>query len=342
MPKYQDYLFSAKDGKQHQKTRIQLMEEVEAVTKRRLIVYAADFKKGNPLVPPTIEPEDKTGFSDLIEGLEDQPLDILIHSPGGSVEAVEQLVSMLRANFGDIRFIVPDRAMSAATLMCLAGDSILMDERSFLGPIDPQIQITFPDGGSVRLPAQTIMDGFDRAQEAISKDETAFRVFLPWLDRFGPFVQVCQNAMDLSIELATKWLAQYMLKARENAQKQAVDIAAYLSDHNLHKSHARPISISDATEKGLQIIDLRSQPDLRELIHKLWAAIDLYFERSASVKIFESAHGVHWGRILQTQEVQIALPSPFKAPPVVPQVEQPPPREPKKETSKRKRRRKKK
>lgn len=111
-------------------------EEIEAETNRRLIVYAADFKKGSPYAPPIIEPDDKVGFSDLVEGLEREPLDILIRSTGGLAEVAEELVGMLRANFESIRFVVPDRAMSAATLMCLAGDSIIMDERSFLGPID--------------------------------------------------------------------------------------------------------------------------------------------------------------------------------------------------------------
>ena len=136
MPKFQAYLDSITDGEQHQEIRIQLMEEIEAETNRKLIVYAADFKKGSPYTPPSIEPDDKVGFSDLIEGLEGEPLDILIRSTGGSAEVAEELVGMLRANFESIRFVLPDRAMSAATLMCLAGDSIVMDERSFLGPID--------------------------------------------------------------------------------------------------------------------------------------------------------------------------------------------------------------
>lgn len=323
MPKFQDYLFSVKDGKQHQQIRIQLMKQIEGETGRRLIVYAVDFKKGTPGVPNTIEADDKTGFSDLIEGLESQPLDIFIRSPGGSAEAVEQLVAMLRENFTDIRFIVPDMAMSAATLMCLSGNWILMDERSFLGPIDPQIQIVSPYG-MMRFPAQTVIDGFDKAREAIANDERALPVFLPWLSQFGPFVQVCQNAINLSRELATKWAETYMLAGQPNAQERARNIAAYLSDHSLHKSHGRPIGIKDAIDHGLQVIDLRKQSSLRELVRKLWAAIDLYFDRSASVKMFENAHGVHWSRNVAVQEIKIPLPSPFQPQATPPQAKQPP------------------
>lgn len=323
MPKFQDYLFSARDGKQHQQIRIQLMKDIEEQTKRKLIVYAADFKKSAPGAPNTIEPDDKTGFSDLIEGLEGQPLDIVIRSPGGSAEAVEQLVSMLRANFDDIRFIVPDMAMSAATLMCLSGNFILMDEQSFLGPIDPQIEMVSPHG-RMRFPAQTLIDGFEKAQKAIIQDERALPVFLPWLNQFGPFVQVCQNAIDLSVELATKWAEEYMLAGQKNARGRAKKIAAYLSDHRLHKSHGRPIGINDAISNDLQVIDLRKQPALRELVRKLWATIDLYFGRSASVKIFENPHGVNWSRNIVVQQIQIPMPSPFQPPGQPPQTTQPP------------------
>ncbi len=341
MPKFQAYLDSITDGEQHPEIRIQHMEETEAETNRKLIVYAADFKKGSPYTPPSIEPDDKVGFSDLIEGLEGEPLDILIRSTGGSAEVAEELVGMLRANFESIRFVVPDRAMSAATLMCLAGDSILMDERSFLGPIDPQIEIQSPHG-NMRLPAQTVIDGFEEARKAVSEDQKALNVFLPWLTQYGPFVQVCRSAIDLSIELATTWLEKYMLAGQLNAQETAEQIAKYLSDHALHKSHGRPIGIDDARERGLQIVDLRTQPDLRELIHKLWAAIHLYFVRAPSVKLFESAHGVSWARSVVTQDLQIPIPSPFQPPVMPPEIEQPLPKKSKKKSRGKRKRSKKK
>jgi len=323
MPRFQGYLDSIADGKQNHALRVQLMQTIEAETKRKLIVYATDIKKGSANTPPTIEPDDMFGFSDLAEGLEGEPLDVFVRSPGGTVEAVEPIVNMLRGNFQDIRFIVPDMAMSAATLMCLSGNSILMDERSYLGPIDPQIEVPTPNG-RMRFPAQVILDGFQKAQDEIVKDEKALRVFLPWLTQYGPFVEICNNAISLSIELATKWLEQYMFAGHEDAHERAQAIAQYLSDHKLHKSHGRPIAIQDAVGKGLQITDLRGQPTLRNAVHGLWAAIHLYFTRSAVVKVFESAHGVAWGRHEISQQVQIPLPSPFQPVGVPPRSQQPP------------------
>jgi hypothetical protein len=45
MSVYQDLLNNVKDGKQLFETRLQLMQQIERLTGRKLIVYAADEKK---------------------------------------------------------------------------------------------------------------------------------------------------------------------------------------------------------------------------------------------------------------------------------------------------------
>ena len=184
MPTFQNYLDIIKDSKQHQQIRLQLIGDIEAHTKRKLIVYAADFRKAPYSI---IDLTDKAGFSDLIEGIQGNPLDVLVQSPGGFAEATEDIVKLLRANFSHIRFIVPHTAMSAATMFCLSGNEILMDERSSLGPIDPQIQITSGQG-PISVPAQIIIDGFEQAKDSISKDPKNLPVYLPWLSQYTLFV----------------------------------------------------------------------------------------------------------------------------------------------------------
>jgi len=304
MSTYQDLLNSIKDGKQLFDIRLQLIRQIENHTGRKLIIYAADDRKQLS----SIESEDIVGFADLIKGIESWPLDILINSPGGSVEAVEQIVNFLRSSFSDIRFIVPYRAMSAATLMCLAGDEILMDNCASLGPIDPQVRIPTPSGPSW-FPAQMIIDGYDKAREEIQKDQRALSIFLPWLTYFGPYVEICRNALKLSEELATKWLKTYMFAYDVRSRRRVKKIVTYLLDHSLHKSHGRPIKIDDADKIGLRIIDLRHDLQLRDLIWKLWCAIYFLFDKSPKAKIFENAYGVNWGKDVVVQPVTVQLPS---------------------------------
>jgi ATP-dependent protease ClpP protease subunit len=73
-----------------------------------------------------IEPGDMTGFQAVTQQIKGKKLDVLIHSPGGYPEAAEALVRILRRQFDDIRFIVPAFAKSAATMLAMSGNEILM------------------------------------------------------------------------------------------------------------------------------------------------------------------------------------------------------------------------
>ena len=68
-------------------------------------------------------------FRDFIEPLraEANPKDRLVmflNTPGGSAEAVEKIVEILRYHYKEIYFVVPDYAMSAGTILCMSGDKI--------------------------------------------------------------------------------------------------------------------------------------------------------------------------------------------------------------------------
>jgi len=89
MPTFQEYLDSIKDPKQHQQIRLKLIGDIEAHTNRKLIVYAADFQKSQR-AQVIIDQTDKSGFSDLIEGIQGSLLDVIIHSPGGFAEAMNK------------------------------------------------------------------------------------------------------------------------------------------------------------------------------------------------------------------------------------------------------------
>ena len=64
---------------------------------------------------------------------------VILDTPGGVVEVVERIVRVLRQHYTEVKFIIPDRAMSAGTVLAMSGDDILMDYHSCLGPIDPQL-----------------------------------------------------------------------------------------------------------------------------------------------------------------------------------------------------------
>lgn len=112
-------------------------------------------------VPAYIDDSDLTGFSDLIHSIAGDALDVFIVSNGGSAEAAERIVRLLRGRFKSIRFLVPSNAYSAATLICFSGDEVVMGAVGTLGPIDPQIN---------GVPARAILRAFENLEARLKTE----------------------------------------------------------------------------------------------------------------------------------------------------------------------------
>lgn len=318
MPTFQQWLDSIKDLKEHQQIRIETIQEIESITKRPLIVYAANTRRGGFNVPNTIDDSDITSFSDLIEGITDRQIDVFLNSPGGSAEATERIVNLLRQNFDYIRYLIPHTAYSAATMMALSGDEILMDDRSTLGPIDPQIIITTPQGGITSAPVQDILDGFAKVRQILKDQPDAITAYLPMLQKLDLHIfEICENAKLLAHTLAQNWLENYMFKDRRNRKKMAATIAEKLSSHKENLSRARTIGFYKAHKLGLEVRDLRNNSELRQKLWQLYCLIELYFDRTPAVKLFENSRGTSWARLHSEQIIQIPvqMPKPSSQPP---------------------------
>ena len=68
-------------------------------------------------------------------------VDLLIESFCGDALTSWRIISILRARFNKIHVIVPSECFSAATILALGADSIVMGKYGCLGPIDPQITV---------------------------------------------------------------------------------------------------------------------------------------------------------------------------------------------------------
>jgi len=68
-----------------------------------------------------------------------EPVALVLNSNGGSARCAYGLARILHRRCGGFTAIVPDAAMSAATLLTLGADSILMGPDASLGPLDAQV-----------------------------------------------------------------------------------------------------------------------------------------------------------------------------------------------------------
>jgi len=292
--------------------RRERIRAVEALTGRPLIVYATAFLSRDKVQTSSgevvIDGRDKQGFDEVTANIDGDSLDVLLHSPGGDPQAAESIVELLRSRFSSLRFIIPDQAKSAATMMCCAGDEILMDERSELGPIDPQMLLTRGDGVLIRAPAQAILDQFDRAKDSLSKNPDHLPAWLPILQPLGPsLLTECEAADQLARELVTSWLKRYMLSGRADAADLAGQAAEYLADSKRHLSHGRRIGLRQMKELGLAVQDMKDTPQLQAAIWELYQAIVWTLDDTNAFKIIENGRGEAF--IRQVIIHQISMPA---------------------------------
>jgi ATP-dependent protease ClpP protease subunit len=81
---------------------------------------------------------DVLAVRNALEDERGEHLDVIVSSPGGDVEAAYLVARELRRRFGALTVFVPFRAKSAATLLCLAADELVLGSLGELGPLDQQ------------------------------------------------------------------------------------------------------------------------------------------------------------------------------------------------------------
>lgn len=271
--------------------RRKYVQKLQAYTDRNIILYASRWIQGmvHDAQAVSIVDEDVHGLMEVVNGMDRaKDLDLILHSPGGSPDAAEMMVHYLRKKFDHIRVLIPQSAMSAATMLSCAADEIVMGSHSSLGPIDPQL-IT-PIGV---IPAQAILQQFQRALDECA-DPKKLGAWAPMLPQYGPaLLAQCENASKLAQELAADWLERWMFASEDDAAARATSIAEKLADHGSFKSHGRPVHRELAKTLGLHIVDLEADQELQDLVLSVFhATMHVFAMNPGAAKIIEN----HLGR----------------------------------------------
>lgn len=258
--------------------RQSLIREIEEETGNALICLVAEHTS-------QIERPDIVGMVDLLHNIKvGTPIDFLLNSPGGDVDAAEKLITLVRKRAGNekVRVIVPDYAKSAATLIALGADEIVMSESSELGAIDPQVRLVDANGTTSIHSAQNYIDTYERHAEALHEDpeDTVARLMLEKLDPVT--LRKLQRTVARSTEIAQELLQQAMIKGEDAAR----DAAMQLSDTRRWNSHGQMIGHEKCLGLGLEVAYLPRDSDLWQ---KLWRLYCLQvYALEGPIKLFES------------------------------------------------------
>lgn len=234
-----------------------------------------------------IDPSIKKSFKDFIEDLrsesESKRICVILTTTWWQAEWAEDMVNILRNNYEQVDFIIPDMAMSAGTILCLSGDNIYMDYDSSLWPIDPQIP--WQDGRYIPWSGY-----LDRINELLQKEKnweqlTVAELNLVIAADVGK-LKFIEQAKNLTVTLLKDWLVNYKFKnwtvhwgavhpekkgkpvTIEEKQERAEDIAKKLGEVSVWHTHSRSIGINKLkTELNLEICDIEGY-DWKEDLNK--------------------------------------------------------------------------
>jgi len=288
---------SSIDGQLLSNLRQAVYAEIEAIRGRPLIVYAAKFQ-AQPGAPIAIDVTDVDAFTDLVSsfGPEIQEIDVLIHSPGGDPAATERIVNILRTRFVKVHFLIPHSAYSAATMLALSGNTIVLHPSGTLGPIDPQIN---------GVPARAIRRGFDKVKDTIKNEgPEALPAYIPLIEKHSlELLEICEDSEKLSKELVTDWLLKYMFNGDTNKEEQIGEAVLYFSDYDTHLIHSRPLSIDKLRQFNLQLS--LADGELKDLLWEAYIMVNGLLSITTMVKLFENTRGVSWAR-----NFMVATPAP--------------------------------
>jgi ClpP class serine protease len=288
-----------------------LIQNLQKLLGAKVICYTA-----SPMHPLNgIMSQDIINFEDLLRstaGAEEGYL--IINSPGGDGNVAEKIITMCRQRFSkSFKVIVPNFAKSAATMIALGSDKILMGYLAELGPIDPQLGNPIAGGF---IPARSFIDGLEMIRAKIRGGDPV-QMYLPMLAQIRPeIIAQCQSAIDGSREFAEKWLKECMLKGNP---AQAKEVAKRLSEGEQYKSHGKVIDYSEAHD--ILKLNVEKIPPDSELWNNIW---ELYcrqmlllqmLQGQGAAKIFES-EAVSLTMSIQVNVVQKDQPQRFMLPPL--------------------------
>jgi hypothetical protein len=282
----------------YDRLRREKLAKIAKHTGRPAVVYATDFlnaeKTRHAANAMAIIPDDVRGLAECVRGLSGDKLDLILHSPGGSPEAAESIVAVLRHQFNDVRVLIPVMAKSAAAMIALSGNEILMPLSAELGPIDPQFLLSDGRGGQRMTPAQAIIDDVERARQAMTAQQPDTPVWLVQVQNQPPgLYQQAVNAVNLSKQLVKGWLEKYMFAADPTGPTKAQAIVDFLGDHNRFLSHSRRVDIDAVANLGAKVQNITSvDRTLWQLLEEFWYTLEHNFQGTLAIKVWENSNGI--------------------------------------------------
>jgi hypothetical protein len=249
--------------------RKKLIRDLEAERKSRTICYFLGDRQGYPQgVTPDlatmIASDAIRPFYEHLEGIGYQErIDLFLYSRGGDTNVPLRLVRLIREHCKNFSVLVPFRAHSAATMICLGADEIVMGRMGEISPVDPTTANVFnptdPLNPAGRWPisVEDLTAYFTLAREIAKLDteESTRGVFKALTDKINPIaLGNVHRTYNLIRILVPKLLGLHM-DSTQVQNKEKIDKIVEILTETLY-THSYPISRREARDIiGLNIVE---------------------------------------------------------------------------------------
>lgn len=117
--------------------RLTHYDNLEKMSDSSILVYVTGDRQG---METQMHPEVLDIMVDHLDAMNNpKKITLILHTRGGDTGSGWSICNLIRSFCNEFEVIIPSRAHSAGTLLCLGADKIIMTKQATLGPIDPNV-----------------------------------------------------------------------------------------------------------------------------------------------------------------------------------------------------------
>jgi hypothetical protein len=254
--------------------RLDIIRELQECRKSNVILYILGDRAPNQLLSTILATDSIALLTKILkeQGISKR-ISLVIYSTGGDLNTPWPIVNMLREFTKDFEVIVPRRALSAATLICLGSERIIMSPFSHLSAVDPQGNFQTGEGKVEQIAIEDILGFIEFSQKKIGLKDRAGKIeILKALQRVdAKHLGNINRTHYLIRKLSTELLK---LRRKERlSDRQIKKVVANLTEKTY--SHSHLIGRNEARDKiGLGSMIEFANKETFSLMEKLFECID--------------------------------------------------------------------
>lgn len=254
------------------KKLIKIYQEIERNRNSKVIAYVTGDRAN---METQIAADVVDIFGKHLEAIgQTKKITLILYTLGGDTMATWNIVNLIREYCDELEIIVPRKARSSGTIMCLGANQILLTHQSTLGPIDPSINS--PLGTKIKINNQeitlptsveSVKGYFNLAKKElnIKSSKDLIQALIKLSDTLNPLLLGDVYRRQGQI----KMIANKLLDYQNNKKMKKKKIVEFLCSDS--GSHDYTISYTEAKQLGLNVFLVDEQ--LNKLINEWYDII---------------------------------------------------------------------